>query len=256
MDEYYVISINDDIKYYLSIINEANTKIILAGGINNNCIKVIIDERENSGIIHDVFYNKKCRLNTYLKKRDSMELLLKSVLCFLHDKYPYIIEYNLTDNSYIKCGDKASVSLSDYYYVKYNKTWYEKKFDAVPQNIDKINNIKKNFYKNLRKKIKLSEDDFIKKYYTYMSIKNKKIMRGLYNKNIKLKDFITPLIDNNCYQYYTLFDLINSTFMFSDWKITKKTIKKYEIKNIIVKINKRVRHENVKNLVELLIYQH
>ena len=87
MDEYYVISINDDIKYYLSIINDDNTKIILAGGINNNCIKVIIYEKENIAIIHDVFYNKKCRLNTYLKKRDSMELLLKSVLCFLYDKY-------------------------------------------------------------------------------------------------------------------------------------------------------------------------
>ena len=170
MENYYIIKskINDIIKYYyVNVITNKYEYNILVGGIKMKCINIIINKKRNIGLLELVQYHIKCSLFTDLEKGDEVKDLLQNSLNFIVIQYPKLKHIELIDNSFIVCKNKKKISLPDFTFVKYNQTWYEKYFNAIPSenSKDNIKVVKKQILKNLNKKLRLNYDEFINEYY-------------------------------------------------------------------------------------------
>jgi len=234
--KYYVIKSVSNQYYYLYIENIKNTNesIIYAGGFKKKCIQIIINNEVNSGNIQMVQYDEKCSLKNLLKNGDEMIIFLKTILLFTVNHFPNILEYEITDNSYILCNDKKRISLPDYYYVKNKKTWYEKNLDAIPseKSIDFINLAKK----NIRKKLKEIINDIIKQ-------------------KITLKQYLQDHFKrkSDCSEYQKIFNKnIGDNLQGYTWIISKELIKNYNIEYFSKRIKKNINHSNLNNIINKL----
>ena len=236
--KFYVIKSLSNQYYYLIINYDKNNNenIIYAGGIKKKCIQIIINNEENSGNILMVQYNEKCCLKNLLKSGDEMVLFLKTILLFTIHYFPNILQYDIIDNSFILCSDKKRISLPDFYYVKYKKTWYEKNLEAFPsiKSIDFINLAKKNIRKNLKLKIMIDND-----------VPKEEILKEY------LFDYFKMNMD--CSNYQKIFNkYIGDNLQGYTWVIDKNTILNYNIKYISKRIKKNINHDNLNNIIQKL----
>lgn len=252
-NKYYVIKsfMNENkIKYYY--VNRSikkNEDIIHIGGI----LEVFIYKKLNYGFINLFEHNKYCSLHN----GDETINFAQNSISFIFNLYPTLEYLEITDNRFIYCKNEK-ISLPDFYYIKYNFTWYESYLDAISteNSDDYIVSIKKIINKKLKKIITLSKDDFIKKYYSYLVKKSdKKIIYDIYHEGITLKEYLKLMFDNNldCFYYYKLFnDVIGNRLQGLKWIIKKSSISKYNIKASIQKINQNIKNKNVDKLINQL----
>lgn len=167
---------------------------------------------------------------------------MKNSLFFVTSKY-HVKYFELVDNSFILCKNKKRISLPDLSFVKYNKTWYEQYFNAIPDenSKDDIIMIRKRIIKKLNKKLKMNYNDFINKYYTEIIKKNNiiNVIKDSYNKDIIFKDFLDKLQEYDCVFYEKVFnDFIGNLLQGTKWIISIKTVKTYNINSDIISTDK------------------
>ena len=242
MDSYYIIKsiIYNTAKYYYVNILEDDS--VLVGGVKMKCVNILIDKTNKAAVLE--LLQLKCSLFSDLQKGDEVKDLLKNSLNFVITHYPDLEYIELIDNSFITCANKKRISLPDITFIKYNKTWYEKYFNIIPskESKDTIMVLKKQLLKVSNKKLKLNYEDFIKKYYSD-PIFNKQnridIIKNIYKKNMKLKDFLDELQDYDCLLYEKIFnDLIGTLLNGTKWIIPIKAIKNYNVQFEITEIEK------------------
>ena len=247
MDKFYIIKSkinNKDKYYYVNVSDNEFEYNILIGGIKIKCVNIIIDKERKTGLLELLQHHFKCSLFSDLEKGTEVIDLLKNSLNFVIIKYPFVKYIELIDNSFILCKNKKKISLPDISFSKYNETWYEKYFSAIPSYSSKnnIKILKKLILKNLNKKLKLNYEQFIIEYYTEPLFKKNNILdiiKNIYIKNMILKDFIDKLQDYDCIFYEKIFNkIIGNLLQGTEWIIKINSIKNYDINSEIIKIDK------------------
>ena len=238
----------------MNILTNKDEYNILIGGIKMKCINIIINKKRNIALLELVQYHIKCFLFTDLEKGDEVKDLLQNSLNFIVIQYPKLKYIELIDNSFIICKNKKRISLPDFTVLKYNKTWYEKYFNAIPSIKEDIKLIKNQIIKKLNKKIKLNYEEFINEYYINPFFEKKNminIIENNYIKNMKLKDFLDKLEKYDCIFYEKIFNKkIGTLLQGTEWIIKIDTIKEYNINSEII-ITEKLKYNN--DLSKLLI---
>ena len=238
MESYFVIisKIDDHNKYYYGIITENKFEYhILVGGLKIKCVSIIINKKNNNTLLELYQYNIRCSLFADLQKGEEVIDLLKNTLYFISQKFSSVKYIEFIDNSFIQCKNKKKISLPDLSIAKYNKTWYEKNFNAIPSKSskDNIKILKKQIYKNLNKKIKLTTNDLLDEYYSNEIFQKKKILdiiKSVYIKDMTLKEYLDKLKDYDCVFYEKIFNKkIGNLLQGTEWIIEIDTIKEYII---------------------------
>lgn len=264
-NKYYIIKtyFYNNKKYYYVILEEGKKEIIIKfGGIKEQCIRITIDKKNKMGLIEDLVYKKNCSIFEKLNKNNNtIELLLKSALLFCIKLFPDVLIYRISDMSYIQCSNSQRISLADIYTIKYNKTWYEKIFDAVPiiEQKKDIENAKELIKQKLNNTIDLDINEFIDRYYTGTKTlninKNIDHIKLAYKKGIKVKDYLFYFFNNNldCRLYILFFQIIFGFILYGKyWEISKETIDQYNIKIESFESDIINKHINLNNLYEQL----
>jgi len=163
--------------------------------------------------------------------------------------------------SYIQCSNYQRISLSDLYVIKYNKTWYEKLFNAesIEEQKKDVEIGKELILEKLNSEINLNFDDFINRY--YLSTKSLNINKNLehikiaYKKGMKVKDYLYYFLNNNldCRLYLLFFQTIFGFIMYGKfWQISKKVIENYNINIESYETEYIDNHVNLENLYKQL----
>jgi hypothetical protein len=250
-EKYYLIkSFKTNKIYYVNYLKDKENEIIFFGGVRQKCVIVTIDTDnltgERKGILQTIQYFDKCVIYNKLNRGDQLVDLVHCSLLFLIKKFPEIDTVELSDSSEIKCKNNESITLADYYYVKHGQTWYEKHFNvkADKNNIEEIQLAKRKITKELKKKINLTPDDFIKKYYN--GFDDQESIRAVYYQNITLKEFLHRIINQakDCSYYVKIFkDKIKNRLKHKNWIIKKQDIEKYIVKFNISYKSKKIKKE-------------
>jgi len=111
-----------------------------------------------------------------------MEELIKCSLIFTLHNFTHITSFILSDNSYIECNNGIRISLTDLYYLKYKKTWYEKIFNAFPQNEEIYLNIKLKIEELLDIKLEYDIELFLRTFYNISNFQIINTIRKEYKK--------------------------------------------------------------------------
>jgi hypothetical protein len=259
LESYYIIKslIENNNKYYYVNITETKYEYnILVGGIKMKCVNIIIQKKRDVALLELVQHHDKCSLFSDLQKGYETEDLLKNSLYFTITKFPNIKYFEFIDNSFILCNNKKKISLPDISFVKYQKTWYERKFNAEPKNMDKIKYLKKLINKICKRKIRLDYKDFINEYYTYPYFERKNridIIKNIYHKNMTLSEFLVNVNNYDCIFYEKIFnDMIGNILQGTNWIITWKKIEEYNMTSNIMETNKIKENDNLNVLFRKL----
>ena len=250
-EKYYLIkSFKTNKIYYVNYLKDKENEIIFFGGVRHKCIIITINTDnltgERKGILQTIQYFDKCVIYNKLNRGDKLVDLVHCSLLFFIKKFPEIDTIELCDASEIKCKNNESITLADYYYVKHGQTWYEKYFNAKSDknNIEEIQLAKRKINKELIKKINLTSDDFIKKYYEEFNDLDS--IRAVYYQNITLKEFLYKIMSQakDCSYYIKIFkDKIKNRLKHTNWIIKKHDIEKYIAKYNISYKSKKIKKE-------------
>jgi len=271
MNEYYIIQTkiinnNKKLNYYVSIIYDKNNSISikLCNYKSYPCIEVLIDQNSEIAILQNISNDIKCTINDSNIDNHNIILLIKISLHFIISKFHYVNKFILTDNSTINCSEKINISLADLSFIKYGKTWYEKNFNAIPDdsNINTIDIQKNMIYNRLNGKINMNLEKFISVNKEYLK-KNKideykidKIIKSitkLYNDNISIYSYLEKYITEHmeCLYYaYILNNNINKLLYGTTWIIKKEDIISYSIKYSFLPTIKKITHQKIINFIK------
>lgn len=110
--------------------------IIQLGGQKKSCVYILIyrqadDDDQSEAQLEGISYYEKCSLKGDLKAGTGTVIMLKTALAFTTQLFPHIKSLRLKDNSTITCMNKKKISLACTHFVKYGKTWYQDKYNAL-----------------------------------------------------------------------------------------------------------------------------
>ncbi len=114
--------------------NKTISAIVSFGGKDQYCVVIALkDITKDTGYIDHVEYNKACVKDGSLVPNKGLSDLVNTCLYTLSKQFPNITTLYLTDDSHIYCqeGSKThKLSLAHDYILKYNQTYYEKRYGA------------------------------------------------------------------------------------------------------------------------------
>ena len=262
MKEHYYL-INSTIKYknrkykktyYTTILKTKKEDTVIIGGVTIKCVVITIDNKNNIAILQTVQHSVECSFFDKLKKGVETINMIQSALKMIIAMYPNISEIEFADNSFIQCNNGKRISLPEFYYIKYGKTWYEKHFNATLNNkYPKYLNAKQLVDDSASNKINLSKNEFIEKYYNNLSGNKLDIVKKCYKLGVSVKEFIISISNENidCKYYQDVFDKNILTILHgSQWIISKETIELYPIKPVILETEKINKHTDLVQLKE------
>lgn len=135
--EYYVIkSHQTDKVYYANIRYRHDTsgrifnRYIIFGGRRIDCLEMSVND--DTAYVSQIKYHSDCCIHGELnrKKKETVDFL-HTCFHFVQQKFPFVSSFVLDDFSNVMCETtQKSMLLAYLYLIKYNKTWYEKHFDA------------------------------------------------------------------------------------------------------------------------------
>jgi hypothetical protein len=224
-----------NIYYYVSLQKGKNDYTLNVGNPKKSpCVIITIDKNQMATIQSVSFDEKReCSLLHTKYSKSVIRNVLKCSLLLAIKIFKNIDIFSLTDNSMIECGPDK-ISLSDYYYIKYGKSWYQFHFDAKPKYKNEIKNKIYIFKRLMKKKMKNNSKEKIIKYCSkyYDNIEEIiKFINKYYYENITFGEFIKSLMNDetDCAIYSYIFIKIFGNVLYgSGWKISKKSIKKYK----------------------------
>jgi len=103
-------------------------------GRNNYCLTASYDPANPNKIYIDRVEKAECLIDLKLEDiQESTAKLVKLALYTMYHDKPDIKQITLKDDSYLYCNGKSGpkISIAHDYILKYNQTWYQKKFGAV-----------------------------------------------------------------------------------------------------------------------------
>lgn len=105
------------------------------GGKDSNCITIAINDLDSDrAYIDRIEYNESCVKDGSLEQGEGTFQMIKTGLYAFSLFFPTIKILTLKDDSHIYCmkGSKIyKLNLAYDYILKYNRTWYEKQFNAI-----------------------------------------------------------------------------------------------------------------------------
>lgn len=134
-------------------------------GRNKYCLNAIYKAESPYEIYIDrIERNNSCTINSLLSDiDDGLVKLVKLALFTMKKAYPHVLKYKLHDDSHILCdgtNNKFKLSLAYDYILKYNQTWYEKKFNAELPGLLSDKKIEDNsLMNNYLKSLKVLDDE-------------------------------------------------------------------------------------------------
>jgi hypothetical protein len=121
-------------QYYCKITESNQSYTFSLGGRRYYCITIAIrSDSPDVGYIDRMEYNEACAKDGSLEHKKGIWHLGITALWAFHIRFPQIKYFTLMDDSHIYCEDGSKVhklNLAYDYILKYNKTWYEDKFNA------------------------------------------------------------------------------------------------------------------------------
>lgn len=137
---YYKLDVQDYI-FYMTIVRNSGSDTIRMGGRKVACVDISVNKPGSLlvergfhildiGTIPILAWNARCSVNKDLEKGVGTVLMISVALSEAVKRYPYVKEYSFTDNSHIPCDNGKEISLMYLSLVRYNKTWYERHFNA------------------------------------------------------------------------------------------------------------------------------
>lgn len=133
----------DDNEYALHLHRDSNGVVVLQlGGTRRDCLTITIYLEES---IFVKAYHKPANVAylPYISNSDNCALekpltsgasLIRIAIYFIQKGYPFIDRLAFIDNSNLTCTDGKKISLLYFSFLKYQKTWYEKEFQAFLPN--------------------------------------------------------------------------------------------------------------------------
>jgi len=103
-------------------------------GRNNYCLTASYDPTDPDKIYIDRVEKAECLIDIKLKDvQEATATLVRIALYTLYQDKPHIKRVTLKDDSYIYCEGTSGpkISMAYDYLIKYNQTWYQKKFGAL-----------------------------------------------------------------------------------------------------------------------------
>lgn len=200
------------------------------GGKHNFCVTAGISaDTPTKCYVDRVEYNESCIKDGILEERGGIIKLVKAALWTIIQLIPSIEYITLKDDSHIYCekGSKLyKLNLAYDYILKYNKTWYEKHFNAIIYNKDNYNAYKKSL--NMLD-ASLNNIEFIVDKIPYLEK-----YREIYNISLSPRDFINNLrkvySKTYCFEVgawlTSYMELLDIKYYWDMWCIYKNTIKK------------------------------
>ena len=150
----------------------ADTITIFIGGHDKYCIEALLYKPTSEfltaghditeGTLVHIYYNINCSLEHNFLKGVDTNMILKLLVSYIQQKYPYVKKLRFNDTSFRTCNNGTNVELAEMSYIRTGKTWYEKQFHAYmdPEDLESFRkkelnftNEKKKFTWNLMKSI-------------------------------------------------------------------------------------------------------
>lgn len=188
---------------YIHIVNTpSGEKYDIDKHTNKSCLDftIIRDDIQNTvnAKLNYLEYYTTCSIEKNLEKGHGTINMICAFIHYLRETHPDVKSFTLDDLSQIVCNGKQ-VSLKYYYFVLYNKTWYEKVFNAYPICPDE-------FYRDMKHNIHTSQFtlDYISNYWMDLGDELKTKLRKMYIEcNENFQTFIRKIKkkspDKRCY---------------------------------------------------------
>lgn len=225
-----------------AIYNDIENISISIGNKEEQCIYFTIlktsDTHYQAKLVNLQYYTS-CSLFKNLEKGKGTIVMLCSLKEYIQRKYPYVKHFVLEDYSQIECSIKNTkkykkLSLTNYYFVLYRKTWYEDRLYAFPVNIDTSTYTKlKEKFSNKNEFISYKEFHQIYLQDTNEEVKN--IIQELYENSNTYAEFFDKVREKSneerCNILYSWLDLFMDRFigipLTGYWSICLDTIPCY-----------------------------
>lgn len=166
------------------------------GGKSKYCITIALKpEFPEDGYIDNMEYNRACVKDGSLEHKQGTAHLGLTAIWAFHTLFPQVKRFTLMDDSHIYCEDDSKqfkLNLAYDYILKYNKTWYEDKFNAqLPEPLMKM-------YKDSCKVLDEPLDPFE---FSIQRNENLKPYEKEYNESLSPRDFLNNLRTKMGHQY-------------------------------------------------------
>lgn len=184
-------------KSMVMTIHESDTSItIYVGGKDVYCIDIQIMKSnlyEDSSIanFNKIRFDVDCSLGSNFVRGIDTNMILKFVITYIHNTYPFVKEMLFNDASTRTCDNGFNVNLSNMSYLLYGITWYQKHFDAYIKDKNDINKVNQNI-KLFQEKKKILPWDYIKDSFTSFPISESE-MKELYKNTSTWQDFFMAI---------------------------------------------------------------
>jgi hypothetical protein len=132
--QYYIIKSSNK-EFYCKVIQYFGNYTITVGGKKGYCLLVIINKTSpTEAYIRDIAYDDACAKDGNLEKMGGIYTLIACGLYCIKEKIRNIQRFSLTDASHIQCIKGSQQYKMDLAYdsiLKYNQTWYQRRFHAT-----------------------------------------------------------------------------------------------------------------------------
>lgn len=117
------------------------------GGYDLFCLELFIMKQDSlfSRILdvsvaklNKIQYNKKCSLHNNFERGIDTSVILKFMISYVSEHYPYITSISFNDASSRECDNGHEVNLAAMSYLISGKTWYEKHYGAYLEPKSKV----------------------------------------------------------------------------------------------------------------------
>ena len=134
-----------------------------------------------------------CSVDEPLPRKEGTIHMIKTLLSEMKKRYPYVKYITLMDNSHITCSQGKEISLLALSFSIYNKTWYERIFNATLQdpNYQKVYVSGNNTLND--PKLKLSFEDFSKLFGNYTTADTLTKLKPYYESSVTYTEFFQIL---------------------------------------------------------------
>jgi len=118
-------------KYLLTIRTSPTSTLLYIGGAHFWCLECQIFPDEPSANLSKIEFNEGCSLSRRFERGKDIKTIMRLLISYLHNNYPFVKALQFTDFSYRNCIESQTIDLAPFYYVLYGKTWYMANMDAT-----------------------------------------------------------------------------------------------------------------------------
>ena len=201
-------------------------------------------------------HNEKCSVDEKLERGDGTRHMINTAMYFVLKMCPFVEGFEINDASTRNCDNNTIITLSYFSIVQYNKTWYEKNFNAF---IDDAK--KREGYYNIINKLKNNElpqwDTFLVQYLRGVNkdiveslhdiYKSSRTYNNLFQGICKLGPSMACILIQPWIDKLMLTTSLNNYILFTQWIIPRDSIKTIKLLNY-----KKDFYGNVENYTEMM----